>query len=158
MLPDLGSHLLDTCRFWFGDISDEFSVVSANAFENRAPDHVVIVNESRKPRIELEMTLADVAQPLHLRHPRRERHRAHPIAVQVGSDHLHPAHARAAERTPPEDNETLAQEDPTWAAEYAHFKTLCQSGARTDLSTDIWLHRTLERLSHEVVMRAAVKP
>ena len=29
VLPDLGSHLLDTARFWFGDIGDDFRVVSA---------------------------------------------------------------------------------------------------------------------------------
>ena len=34
VLPDLGSHLLDTCRYWFGDIGDDFSVISARAFEN----------------------------------------------------------------------------------------------------------------------------
>ena len=28
VLPDLGSHLLDTARFWFGDIGDDFRVVS----------------------------------------------------------------------------------------------------------------------------------
>src|SRR5262249_44990745 len=27
VLPDLGSHLLDTCRFWFGDIEDRFGFV-----------------------------------------------------------------------------------------------------------------------------------
>src|SRR5262249_37603881 len=28
VLPDLGSHLLDTARFWFGDIGERFDVVS----------------------------------------------------------------------------------------------------------------------------------
>ena len=37
VLPDLGSHLLDTCRFWFGDIDENFAVMSAHNFENRAP-------------------------------------------------------------------------------------------------------------------------
>ena len=37
VLPDLGSHLLDTCRFWFGDISDDFTVVSANASRTARP-------------------------------------------------------------------------------------------------------------------------
>jgi len=45
VLPDLGSHLLDTARFWFGDLADDFRVVSASCFENRAPDHVVIASE-----------------------------------------------------------------------------------------------------------------
>ena len=36
VLDDLGSHVLDTARFWFGDIGDEFSMVSADRFENRS--------------------------------------------------------------------------------------------------------------------------
>ena len=43
VLPDLGSHLLDTARFWFGDIERPTSASSRpTRFENRAPDHVVI--------------------------------------------------------------------------------------------------------------------
>src|SRR6476660_3574937 len=57
VLPDLGSHLLDTCRFWFGDIRPDFVVRAANCFENRAPDHVAIACEKGLPRIELEVTL-----------------------------------------------------------------------------------------------------
>src|SRR5262249_58158957 len=57
VLPDLGSHLLDTCRFWFGEIADEFRFVGVHCFENRAPDHVVIHSEHSHPRLELEMTL-----------------------------------------------------------------------------------------------------
>src|SRR5205085_10982949 len=41
VLPDLGSHLLDTARYWFGDIGEDFRLVSVDRFENRAPDHVV---------------------------------------------------------------------------------------------------------------------
>ena len=57
VVPDSASHLLDTCRFWFGDIADDFKVLSARAFENRSPDHVVIASERGRTRIELEMTL-----------------------------------------------------------------------------------------------------
>src|SRR5262245_13542141 len=57
VLPDLGSHLLDTANFWFGDLAGDFRVVSASCLENRAPDHVVIGSEASKPKIELEMTL-----------------------------------------------------------------------------------------------------
>jgi predicted dehydrogenase len=32
VLPDLGSHLLDTCRFWFGDIGEGFHVSGVNTF------------------------------------------------------------------------------------------------------------------------------
>src|SRR6202043_449782 len=49
VLPDLGSHLLDTARFWFGDIGEDFRVVSASRFENRAPDNVVIASDTARP-------------------------------------------------------------------------------------------------------------
>ena len=45
---------------------------------------------------------------------------------------------------------TLVQDDPTWAVEYEHFKRLCSDGVPTDLSTDLWLHRTLGRLGSAV--------
>jgi predicted dehydrogenase len=57
VLPDLGSHLLDTARFWFGELTEDFRIVSANCFENRAPDHVVVATRSTLPALELEMTL-----------------------------------------------------------------------------------------------------
>src|SRR5713101_8774682 len=56
-LPDLGSHLLDTVQFWFGDIGEDVRIVSSRRFENRAPDHVVLSSNTAKPQLELEMTL-----------------------------------------------------------------------------------------------------
>jgi hypothetical protein len=50
---------------------------------------------------------------------------------------------------PPEQTVTLVQDDPTWALEYEHFKTLCEKGRPTDLSSDIWLNRTLRALGTE---------
>src|SRR6185503_12458582 len=57
VLPDLGSHLLDTAVFWFGAVPGRFEVFSASRFENRAPDHVLIGMRSGRPQLELEMTL-----------------------------------------------------------------------------------------------------
>ncbi|HKF10384.1 MAG TPA: Gfo/Idh/MocA family oxidoreductase [Xanthobacteraceae bacterium] len=151
VLPDLGSHLLDTCRFWFGDIEDRFGFVSVHGFENRAPDHVVINYEHSRPRIELEMTLL-----------MWRNHFTCDILAEHGSAHIQslckwgPSAFTKRARVlpsgrPPEKTDTLVQEDPTWALEYAHFKTLCLSGAKTDLSNDIWLHRVLQRLSAQAI-------
>jgi predicted dehydrogenase len=151
VLPDLGSHLLDTCRFWFGDIPDAFAVSAANSFENRAPDHVVVANESMLPRVELEMTLL-----------MWRNHFTCDILAEKGTAHIEslckwgPTTFTRRTRVlpsgrPPEESVILVQDDPTWALEYAHFKRLCESGARTDLSTDLWLHRALTRLSREAL-------
>ena len=39
VLPDLGSHLLDTALFWFGKPSVPFDIYSCNRFENNSFDH-----------------------------------------------------------------------------------------------------------------------
>jgi len=49
----------------------------------------------------------------------------------------------------------LVQDDPTWALEYDHFKSLCQTSAPTDLSNDLWLHQVLRRLSVEAKVKGA---
>ena len=98
VLPDLGSHLLDTARFWFGDIGDDFRLVSVSRFENRAPDHVVFVATCAAAATRIRNDAAVVSQSFHLRRARRKRHRAHRIVVQMGADDLHPSLPGVAER------------------------------------------------------------
>jgi scyllo-inositol 2-dehydrogenase (NADP+) len=151
VLPDLGSHLVDTCRFWFGDIADQFEFVGVHRFENRAPDHVIIHCEGMLPRLELEMTLL-----------MWRNHFTCDILAERGSAHIEslckwgPSVFIRRRRVlpsgrPPEEIMTLVQDDPTWALEYAHFRALCARGAKTDLSNDVWLHRVLTRLGAEAL-------
>ena len=151
VLPDLGSHLLDTCRFWFGEELGEFLVSAAHCFENRAPDHVIISTERGTPRIELEMTLC-----------MWRNHFTCDILAEKGSAHIESLCKWGANtfsvRTrvlpagrPPERNITLVQSDPTWQAEYAHFKNLVERGVQTDLGTDLWLQTNLRRLGESVL-------
>jgi scyllo-inositol 2-dehydrogenase (NADP+) len=151
VLPDLGSHLLDTCRFWFGDIGANFTISAANSFENRALDHVIVANESNKPRIELEMTLL-----------MWRNHFTCDILAEKGTAHIaslckwgpttftHRTRILPSGR-PPERSVTLVEDDPTWQAEYAHFKQLCANGAKTDLANDLWLHQALARLGRDAL-------
>lgn len=151
VIPDLGSHLLDTCRFWFGDLADTFRLAAVNRFENRAPDHAIISSEKSTPRIELEMTLC-----------MWRNHFTCDILAEKGTAHIESlckwGPTKLSRRTrvlpsgrPPEQQQILIQDDPTWALEYAHFKTLCESGVAADLSSDLWLQKTLRRLGHEAL-------
>jgi predicted dehydrogenase len=157
VLPDLGSHLLDTCRFWFGDVASSFTIMAANSFENAAPDHVVIASEGLTPRIELEMTLL-----------MWRNHFTCDILAENGTAHISSlckwGPASFVRRTrvlpagwPSEVKETLTQDDPTWSAEYAHFRSLCARNAPTDLSNDRWLHAILSHLGEQAVERAALR-
>lgn len=146
VLPDLGSHLLDTCRFWFGNDLEEFKLTAAHRFENLAPDHIIISSEKNQPRIELEMTLC-----------MWKNHFTCDILAENGTAHIeslckwgptsfsHRVRVLPSGR-PPETKITLVQDDPTWEAEYNHFKQLVESGVVTDLSNDLWLQTNLRQL------------
>lgn len=151
VLPDLGSHLLDTARFWFGDVGEDFRLVSVNRFENRAPDHVVIASESARPTLEFEMTLLSW-----------RNHFTCDIYAEKGSAHIEslckwgPTTFTVRRRVLPsgrplEEVSTLTQEDPTWVAEYDHFKRLIAARTAADLGGDRWLHRVLGRLSIDAI-------
>ena len=150
VLLDLGSHLLDICLFWFGDIAYNFALTSVNRFENKSPDHAIITSEKTYPRIELEMSLLSW-----------RNHFTCDIFAENGSAHIeslckwgptifnHRTRVLPSGR-PIENSETLIQNDPTWALEYEYFKQQCVQGVKTDLSKDYWLYTCLERLGREV--------
>jgi scyllo-inositol 2-dehydrogenase (NADP+) len=156
VLPDLGSHLLDTLRFWFGDaIMGSYRLISASSFENRAFDHVVIGSDDARPKVELEMTLL-----------MWRNHFTCDILAENGSAHvtslckwgptsfIHRTRIRPSGR-PAEECVELVQGDPTWAAEFEHFSRLCADGAQTDLVGDLWLHRTFAALAQQAGGMAA---
>jgi scyllo-inositol 2-dehydrogenase (NADP+) len=156
VLPDLGSHLLDTARFWFGKLAEDFAIVSSDHFENRAPDHVVFGSRKSEPRLELEMSLLSW-----------RNHFTCDLFAERGSAHISslckwgPSTFTRRTRVlpsgrPTEETMTLVMDDPTWAAEYAHFRLLCTGGGVTDLSNDRWLNHTLRRLGRDAL--AAVAP
>jgi scyllo-inositol 2-dehydrogenase (NADP+) len=154
VLPDLGSHLLDTAQFWFGDIGESIRVVSSRCFENRTPDHVVLACGSTIPQLEFEMTLLNW-----------RNHFTCDLFAENGSVHIRslckwgPTSFTFRRRVlpsgpPPEDTVTLTQDDPTWELEYAHFKSLCAGDHCTDLSGDIRLNRVLRQLGEAAVATA----
>jgi scyllo-inositol 2-dehydrogenase (NADP+) len=126
VLPDLGSHLLDTAMFWFGDIAGPLTLWSANRFENRAFDHLAFGAKAR-PSLEMEITLVSW-----------RNHFTADVYGEHGSAHIESlckwGPSSFVRRTrilpsgrPPEEIVTLVQPDPTWAAEHHHFKELCRT-------------------------------
>jgi len=153
VLPDLGSHLLDTARFWFGEIGEEFHVISSRRFENSAPDHVVLGSHTN-PQLELEMTLLNW-----------RNHFTCDVFAENGSAHISslckwgPASFTLRTRVlpggrPPEETVTLIEDDPTWGIEYEYFKGLCAGGHGTNLADDLWLNRLIRKLSKAAIDEA----
>ena len=161
VLPDLGSHLLDTLRFWLGqDFDARFRVRGAYRHENRSFDHVVI-DTADGLAIQLEMTMLSW-----------RNHHTTDIFAEHGSAHIeslckwgpstftHRTRVLPSGR-PPEEAVTLVQADPTWDLEYAHFKKLCVEAPGTNgLANDLWINRTLRDLAaqagvHDMVREGA---
>lgn len=145
VLADLGSHLLDTVHFWLGEPDAPFQLTMMNRFENRSPDHVVL-SSSGTVAIQLEMTMLSW-----------RNHFTCDVLAEDGSAHIEslckwgPSSFRYRQRIlpsgrPPEESVTLVQDDPTWAAEYAHFKALCAARSGGNLSNDLWINATLQKL------------
>ncbi len=147
VLPDLGSHLLDTLRFWFGPELGDFRVTSCDRHENRAFDHIVVACDPTDdlPRLELEMTLLSW-----------RNHFVCDLFAEKGSAHIESLckwgpssfthrRRRLPSGRPDEERITLVQADPTWELEYTHFKALCNNGGH-NLDSDLWLNQRLDGL------------
>ncbi|HZQ74374.1 MAG TPA: Gfo/Idh/MocA family oxidoreductase [Burkholderiales bacterium] len=152
VLPDLGSHLLDTLLFWLGRPVEGFRIHSARRFENRAFDHVAFGADG-DPLIQCEVTLLSW-----------RNHHTTDVLAEKGSAHIASlckwGPSTFTERTrklpsgrPEEDVLTLEQPDPTWALEYEHFRKLCETGAN-NIANDVWINRTLAELSRQALRDA----
>ena len=147
VLPDLGSHLLDTVMFWLGKPENPFQVFSANCFENRAFDHFSFGSNSR-PLIQLEMTMTSW-----------RNHFYADVFAEKGSAHIQslckwgPSTFTLRDRKlpagrPDEDSVTLVKPDPTWLLEYNYFKGLCETG-ESNIENDIWIDDVLSQMTKQ---------
>ena len=145
VLPDLGSHLLDSVLFWFGRPAEPFNIYSCNRFENKSFDHFAF-GSNGSPVLQLEMTLLNW-----------RNHFYADIFAEHGSAHIQslckwgPSTFTLRDRKlpsgrPDEESVTLIQADPTWQLEYEHFMQLCLEG-KSNIENDIWINSILTDLT-----------
>jgi len=145
VLPDLGSHLLDTVLFWLGKPSVPFEIYSSNCFENSSFDHFSF-GANGSPVLQLEMTLLNW-----------RNHFYADVLAEKGSAHIQslckwgPSTFTFRDRKlpsgrPDEETLTLVQPDPTWGLEYQYFKTLCTIG-ESNIENDMWINSILNDLT-----------
>lgn len=151
VLPDLGSHLLDTVLFWLNKPAEGFRIHSANCFENQAFDHVTFGNEAKgvEPLIQLEVSLLSWRNHFYAE-----------VFAENGSAHINslckwgPSSFSLRDRKfpsgkPDEESITLVQSDPTWSIEYKHFIQICNTRV-SNIENDIWINTTLQGLANEL--------
>jgi len=147
VVPDLASHLFDTALYLFDCRDASFELWSAQRFENRAFDHAVFGTAKGRPTFEMTVSLLSW-----------RNHFTADVYGEQGSAHISslckwgPSTFTLRNRVlpsgrPDEDSVTLVQADPTWTAEYAHFKALCAAGGPSNIDNDIWIQARLDELS-----------
>ena len=145
VLPDLGSHLIDTALFWLGKPTVPYALQTCRRFENRSFDHVTFAADG-KPLLMMELTLLSW-----------RNHFYADLFAENGSVHIQslckwgPSSFTWRERVlpsgrPKEETVTLIAPDPTWAAEYADFKRRCAVG-ESNIDNDIWINEVLKGLA-----------
>ena len=144
VLPDLGSHLLDTVLYWFDKPAAPFETYSSNRFENLSFDHFSF-GANGSPVLQLEVTLLSW-----------RNHFYADVLAENGSAHIQslckwgPTTFTLRDRKlpsgrPDEKETTLVQPDPTWELEYQHFKRLTTTG-ECNIENDIWINSVLNGL------------
>lgn len=148
VLADLGSHLLDLARFFFGQRDYSFEPWSLNRFENQSFDYVLF-GSSSWPILQIEATLLSWRNSFKV-----------DIIGELGSAHIDglckwgSSTLTVRKRSfpsgkPAEERRALECADPTWEREYQHFKELCSTGF-TYLANDIWINDVLHTLEQRV--------
>ena len=149
VLPDLGSHLLDTILFLFGPVEGCCRPWRADRFENRAYDRVIFGFHGPLA-IDCEMTMLSWRNTFHA-----------DVYGELGSAHIFclckwgPSTLTVRKRVfpsgrPDEESSTLICADPTWALEYAHFRSLCEAPSTT-IENDVWIQSRLSELTAALV-------
>ena len=148
VLPDLGSHLLDTLEFWFDTKFDGFKIISATKNENKSYDNVVF-GKSESPNIMLETSLLSW-----------RNHFSADIYGEHGSAHItslckwgpskfiHRKRIIPSGR-PVENSNEIISDDPTWKEEYSFFKAMIKN-KESNLNRDIWINNILNELIREL--------
>ena len=154
VLPDLGSHLLDTLLFIFGELPEpeDWETWSCQRFENRAPDHVVVAAEPPRAKmvIELEMSLLSWRNHFVAEIYGSEGSLIVESLCKWGSSSLTTFRRILPSGRPPTETKILTMPDPTWEAEFEHFKELIDPGSRGNTLNDVKINRVLRKLTLQI--------
>lgn len=150
VLSDIGSHLLDLYLFLFDVPRHDFKSITLANLENRSPDYVSFVANGATPIVQFEASLLSWRNSFYL-DLIGENGSAHiDCLCKWGPSTLTLRTRRFPSGRPEESRETIELSDPTWHAEYSHFRNLCINHAAGNTMNDIWINKTLHFLGKEL--------
>ena len=123
VIADLGSHLLDLVIFLDSLADRQISFMDAQRIENEAFDHAVW-GLSGYPKVYLQTSLLSWKNSFHCEIVASEGSASVSGLCKWGPSLLHIDYRRRPSGRPDQREKTLVLDDPTWAAELAHFSKL----------------------------------
>lgn len=148
VISDLGSHLLDWTLFLFGRPAGQLELWSCRRFENLAPDHAKFACPGPL-HLEYEVSLLSWRNTFRL-DLWAEKGSLHVDCLCKWGPSLLTVRNRALPSGRPKERvETLEKADPTWEAEYNHFRELCRRPSH-NLANDIWIQESLAALRRQM--------
>lgn len=144
VLLDIGSHLLDTLIFWFGDKNIDIKHSNSFCFENLSPDHAILTGKIDNIFIELEVSLLSWKNDF-ICDVIGSKGSAHISSLCKWGPSKFIIRKRILPAGKPDENiTTLIKPDPTWEQEYIYFKKLIKNKVKTNLSSDIKIFNILK--------------
>jgi predicted dehydrogenase len=149
VIPDLASHMLDLCLFWFGRPAGAAEIWTTQRYENAACDYFLMGFPRSSPMLKLEGTLLSWRNTFSL-DLIGERGSIHVAGLcKWGPTSLILRARVLPSGKPDEEVHTLEHKDPTWAIEYDHFRALCGTGG-TNIDNDIWINDVLNGVAQQL--------
>jgi scyllo-inositol 2-dehydrogenase (NADP+) len=146
VITDLAPHLLDLIDYWFLQQDPNYVCIDAQAHENNSPDYAVIMNRSTDIKLTLEMSMLSWRNSFYCDLIAEKGAIRIDSLCKWGPSQLIYRQRVLPSGRPPEIITTLTQDDPTWAAEYQHFKSLVMNRQACDISKELWIYDQLQHL------------
>ena len=147
VVSDLGSHLLDTCNFWFNIKKINNLSIVKKKFENKSWDYATINFDAKKIFFNFEISLCSWRNHL-ICDVVGEKGSAHILSLcKWDKTEFIIRKRRFPSGKPLELKKTLKIKDPTWLSELNYFKKHIRKRSKVDLKKDIWINKILRELN-----------
>tara|TARA_B100000242_G_scaffold289746_1_gene260023 strand:- start:1222 stop:2139 length:918 start_codon:yes stop_codon:yes gene_type:complete len=150
VISDLGSHLLDTCKYWFDLKSTKINYIEHNKFENKSPDHAQIIFKHNDIYFNLEMTLC-----------MWRNHFACDILGKKGSLHISSLckwdetiltvrKKKFPSGIPRQKIYKIKMDDPTWEKEHNYFNKIIKKKQLCSFKRDSWINKIFKSIEKKL--------
>ena len=146
IINDLGTHLVDIIDFWLKK-KISYKLVVKDNFENKSPDHAILISKTKRPLVKLEMSMCRWKNDLDCEIIGSKGSLIMKSLCKWGPSSL-TLQRRVLPSGPPKEKKIrILKKDPTWALEQKHFEKLIRLKKKINLKQDIYISKVLKNIN-----------